>query len=371
MQNRLPTARAAKAAGFEVHVATRTTKDGHAIEGEGFILHSIPFRRGSLAVFDGIKTILALRGIERRIKPDIIHSTGLQCCFYCSLAMRGLVIPQVNAITGLGYLFTSANRKTRLLTAIIGWMLPTLLNRRTSVVLTENPDDQRALAHLGVHQDRLLLFPGSGVDTNRLQPLLAPELPITFGFVGRLLADKGIRILVSAHQILRDEGYNFQLLIAGNPDLANPASISFQEIQEWTRRPGITWLGYIDDVVLLWKRCHFAVLPSRREGLPISLLEAAACGRAMIATDAPGCREIVIHDATGLLVPVDDPKALAAAILRLANSPELRRRYAQGARDLVVSKFSGTIVGSLTVGLYDRLVPSAANSERTRFVERN
>jgi glycosyltransferase involved in cell wall biosynthesis len=173
--------------------------------------------------------------------------------------------------------------------------------------------------------------------------------------------------LVAAHGIVRNQGYNANLIIAGNPDPANPASVSLEEVEEWCRRPGVTWLGHIEDIVSLWRKCHFAVLPSHREGLPVSLLEAAASGRSMIATDAPGCREIVIQDQTGLLVPIEDPPALAQAIVKLATSPELRTRYGKAARELVVSKLSATIIGNSIVRLYDELTqakPKAAPSQR-------
>src|SRR5262249_41808245 len=214
------------------------------------------------------------------------------------------------------------------------------------------PDDRLALDHLGIKREQMVLIPGSGVDTDALQPLPEPQGPITFGFAGRLLIDKGIRALVAAQTILRSQGQDVSLIIAGSLDLANPASVSQEEIEEWRRRPGITWLGHIEDIVSLWRCCHFAVLPSHREGLPGTLLEAAACGRAMIATDAPGCREIVIDDQTGLLVPIEDPQALARAIVKLAASPALRARYAQAARDLVVSKLSAKIIGEAIVRLY-------------------
>src|SRR5262249_16693790 len=188
-----------------------------------------------------------------------------------------------------------------------------------------------------------------------LQPLPEPEGAITFGFAGRLLVDKGIRALVAAHKLLRSKGYDFNLLIAGNPDPANPTSIALSEIEQWNRSPGITWLGHVGDIVSFWRSCHVAVLPSHREGLPVSLLEAAACGKPLIATDAPGCREIVRDDQTGLLVPIEDPAALAEAIGKLAQSKELRARYGAGARQLVVDKLSAKIIGSLIVGLYDRL----------------
>jgi glycosyltransferase involved in cell wall biosynthesis len=353
--NRLPMARAAREAGFEVHVATRVNKGAQAIEAEGFILHPIPFQRGGLSPFAAIPTILALRRVERKIKPQIVHHSGLQCCVYGSLAAFDKGFSKVNAITGLGYIFTSTTWRTRLLKQSMRWILPGLLNRQRSLVLVQNPDDRSALDDLGIKQERMVLIPGSGVDTDALQPLPEPDGPITFGFAGRLLTDKGIRALVAAQTLLRNQGQDANLIIAGNLDPANPASVSQEEAEEWNRRPGITWLGHIEDIVSLWRRCHFAVLPSHREGLPVSLLEAAACGRPMIATDAPGCREIVVEDRTGLLVPIEDPMALAQAIKRLAASPELRARYGEAARQLVVDRLSAKIIGNSIVQLYDQL----------------
>ena len=235
------------------------------------------------------------------------------------------------------------------------WILPWLLNQKHSFVLVQNPDDRATLLALGIKPNRITLIPGSGVDTDALQPLPEPEGPITVGFAGRLLVDKGIRALVAAHDILRSKGHAINLVIAGNPDPANPASVPLSEVEQWIRRPGITWLGHIDDIVSLWRTCHFAALPSHREGLPVSLLEAAACGRPLIATDAPGCREIVIPDQTGLLVPIENPAALAQAIMRLAESAQLRGRYGAAARQLVVDKLSARIIGRSVVELYDHL----------------
>jgi glycosyltransferase involved in cell wall biosynthesis len=353
--NRLPMARAARKAGFEVHVATHVDKGATAIESEGFILHPIPLQRGGISPLAAIPTILALRQIEEHVKPDIVHHSGLQCCVYGSIAALGRKFPQVNAMTGLGYVFTSATSRTYMLRQMLKRMLPLLFNRQNGVVLVQNPDDQAALVDLGITREQIVLIPGSGVDTDALQPLPQPEEPITFGFAGRLLTDKGIRALVAAHGIVRGQGHDVNMIIAGNPDPANPASVSLEEVQDWSRRPGITWLGHIDDIASLWRKCHFAVLPSHREGLPGSLLEAAACGRSMIATDAPGCREIVIEDQTGLLVPIEDAPALARAIVKLAISPDPRSRYGKAARELVECKFSAKIIGDSVVRLYDQL----------------
>jgi glycosyltransferase involved in cell wall biosynthesis len=351
--NRLPMARAARKAGFEVHVATRVNDGARAIEAEGFTLHPIPLQRGGISPLSAIPAILALRQITARIKPDIAHHSGLQCCVYGAIAASGGKFPYVSALTGMGYVFTSATWRTHLLRAILKWLLPSLLNRAGDVVLVQNPDDRAALTDLGINKERIVLIPGSGVDTDALQPLPEPDGPITYGFAGRLLTDKGIRALVAAHDIVRGQGLETNLLIAGNPDPANPASVSVEEVNEWTQRPGITWLGHVKDIASLWRRCHFAVLPSHREGLPGSLMEAAACGRAMIATDAPGCREIVIDGQTGLLTPIEEPQALAQAIVKLATSPELRARYGKAARELVVSKLSAKIIGEQVVRLYN------------------
>lgn len=365
--NRLPMARATRKAGFEVHVATHVNDGANSIQAEGFVLHPIPLQRGGLSPLAAISAIVALRRVERQIKPHIVHHSGLQCSVFGSIAALGLKFPQINAMTGLGYVFTSVSSRTRLLRALLKWFLPLLFNRPGCVVLVQNPDDRSALVDLGIERTRMVLVPGSGVDTDAMQPLPEPDGPITFGFAGRLLTDKGIRALVAAHSIVRSQGYDVNLIIAGNPDPANPASVSMEEVQEWCQRPGITWLGHIEDIVSLWRKCHFAVLPSHREGLPGSLLEAAACGRSMIATDAPGCREIVIQDQTGLLVPIEDPPALAQAIVKLATSPELRTRYGKAARELVASKLSATIIGNSIVRLYDELTlakPRAAPSQK-------
>src|SRR5262249_27416646 len=149
------------------------------------------------------------------------------------------------------------------------------LNRAHARALVQNPDDWATLEEIGIREDRLALIPGSGVDTDLLRPLPEPEGPITVGFAGRLLTDKGIRALVAAHRLLRRRGFDIRLLIAGAPDPANPASVTKAEAEAWGREPGITWLGQLNDIETLWQRCHIAALPSHREGLPKSLLEAA------------------------------------------------------------------------------------------------
>jgi glycosyltransferase involved in cell wall biosynthesis len=349
-------ARAARDAGFEVHVAANVTNDAAAIEDEGFFLHPVPFARGKLSPVAQLKAILALRRLIRTLAPGIIHNVALQPVVFGLIAAIGSRATSVNAVTGLGFTFTAATRKAQLLRAGIGMVLRAFINRGANVALVQNEDDRALLARLGIASERIVLVPGSGVDIETLMPLPEPTGPPAIAFVGRLLTIKGIRILIDAHRLLRSQGKSTGLLIAGTPDPANPTSVSGAEIEVWSREPGITWLGFVEDIATVWVRAHIAVLPALGgEGIPKSLLEAAACGRPMIATDVPGCREVVIPGDTGLLVPPDDAVALAAAIAKLAQSPELRIRLGGGARRLAEARFSSDAVGRATVDLYRRL----------------
>ncbi len=356
LSHRLPMARAARNAGFEVHVATCVQDSAVAIAAEGFILHPIQFARGSLSPLAAMKTLLALRRISRTVAPDVTHHVGLQSSVFGLIATLGRRVACVNAFVGLGYAFTSKTLKACALRRAIGALLRRLLDRDGQIALVQNGDDKAALRALGIPEKRIALISGSGVDVNHFTPLPEPPAPVTFGFVGRLLDDKGVRTLIDAFRLLRARGSNACLLIAGTPDPANPGSVTAAEAASWNKESNINWLGHVADIKGLWVRAHIAVLPSRREGLPLSLMEAAACGRSMIASDVPGCREVVVDDKTGLLCPVDNAEALAAAMQRLADAPDLRHRYAAAARKLAVEKFAADIIGRQTVALYKQFL---------------
>ena len=360
LSHRLPMARAARDAGFDVHVATNVRNGAEAIARKGFTLHAVPFTRGRVAPGGIFATIRALRRIHRTVKPDIVHRVALQPTVLDALAAVGLPGASINAITGLGHTFIANTFKARLLRGMIGFVLRHLVNRKPGVALVQNPDDAKLMSAFGFPPERVALIPGSGVDVVHLQPQPEPDGSPTAGFVGRLLADKGLRTLIEAHRIVRTKISDAQLIVAGTLDAANPASIPEQELAQWRKEPGVTFLGHVTDIAGVWARAHIAVLPSRREGFPKSLLEAAACGRAMVATDVPGCREIVIPGETGLLVPADDPAALAQAIQTLMASPELRYQMGAAARHLTETRFSTEAIGSATVDLYRRLADNTA-----------
>ncbi len=356
LSHRLPMALTASNAGYTVHVITNVTQHGPDIERLGFSLHPLSWRRGSINPFRLAKTVRAVRSIYRTNSPDIVHHVALSPSIVGSVAAIGLPIRRVNAIAGLGYVFSSTNLKARLLRRFITMLLRLMSKNSDAIVLVQNPDDRAEVAKLGVAADHLFLIPGSGVDINSLRPRPEPPGLVTITFVGRLLVDKGIRTLIAAYDILQQRGENLQLLIAGDRDPANPASIPQQEIESWRHRPGVTVLGHFADIDELWARSHIAVLPSRREGLPKSLLEAAACGRPIVASDVPGCREIARHNINALLVPTDNPQALADAIGRLARDPDLRRRFGLAGRHLAETEFASARIGREMVSLYDKLL---------------
>src|SRR5215472_7132743 len=360
LSHRLPMARAAREAGFEVHVATRVSNGAAAIEAERFVLHPIPFARGSLSPVATLLTIAALRRVHRNIKPVLTHHVALQACVLGMLASFGQSCACLNAFIGLGYSFTSESGKARVVRKLVGSLLRFFINRNHCIALVQNPDDMAALLSLGIAKKQIALIAGSGVDIDRFTPMPEPGGAPTLGFVGRLLDDKGIRTLVAAHQLLRTRVPKAQLLIAGTPDPANPASVTEGEARSWNELPGITWLGQVNDIADFWARIHVAVLPSRREGLPKSLLEAAACGRSLIASDVPGCREIARHGVNALLVPPDDPEALAHAIATLMNDRDMRIRFGRASRQIVVAEFSNARVGNEIVALYTRLLTQTA-----------
>ena len=356
LSHRLPMARAASAAGYEVHVATRIQDGKAAIEKEGFAPHALSWSRGSLSPLGSLAAIGELRRLLRALEPDILHNISLKPVLLATTASLGRgKTAVVNSLTGLGTLFIGEAKVGKTTRRLVRYALSHLLRRKRSKTVVQNPDDRAFVIELGVPEDAVVLIPGSGIDTKLLTPVPEPPPPVTAAYVGRMLADKGVPTLVEAFALLGKRGIPLKLLLAGDCDKENPGSLAPEQLRVFASLYGIEWLGHVTDIRTAWARSHFAVLASRREGLPKSLLEAAACGRAMVATDAPGCREIAIDGVTALTVPVDDAAALADAMQKLAGDKALRERFATAARALVETKFSAEAIGKETVALYDAL----------------
>ena len=339
--HRLPLARAAREEGFEVLVAARMDRHVDRIAAEGLRPVPIRMRRRRANPWHELRTIAELVRLYRRERPDIVHHVAMKPVIYGTLAALLAGVPAVvNALAGLGYVFTSSDLRARLLRAPVRAALRLLLGARRVRTIVQNPDDARALEAIGVPGPRVLVIPGSGVDTDAFRPAPEPEGAVVACMVGRMLRDKGVAELVAAARRLKATLPSLRVLLVGPPDPGNPASIPEATLRAWAGEGVIEWTGPRDDVADLWRAAHLGVLPSYREGLPKSLLEAAASGRPMVATDVPGCREIVVDGETGLLVPPRDADALADAIGRLASDRDLRERMGAAARERVVARFS-------------------------------
>jgi glycosyltransferase involved in cell wall biosynthesis len=357
--HRLPMARAARRAGFDVAVATRVAEHGERIRAEGFALHPLRWRRRDIGPWATLRGIAEVYRLYSRERPLLVHHVALKPAVLGGVAALLAGVPAVvNAVTGVGFVGSSPTLRARLLRRPMDFALARLLERENSRVIVQNEDDRALLLSLDPRAaERIVVIRGSGVDTAHFHATPEPPAPpVIAGYAGRLLADKGLAALVEAQQSLERRGSALELRIAGTPDPENPSSIDAATLAAWRSLPGITWLGQVDDIRALWSAVHIAVLPSRREGLPKSLLEAAAMGRAIVATDVPGCREIAHDGVNALLVPPDDPTALAAALQRLAADGELRRRFGAASRALVESELAADAVGAATVACYRSLL---------------
>ena len=351
-------ARAALEAGFEVHLITKPGSRVAAIEREGLRVHPVDMKRGSLSPVDILGPVQKIRAVFDAIKPDIIHNVALKPVVMGTAAALGSGVPVVNSINGLGSSFMANSPKERAVRMALSGALRALHVRGETKIIVQNGDDESVLTGLGIAADKIVLVQGSGVDCDVLMPMAAPAPGIVrFGFVGRMLKDKGLRSLIRAHKLVRERGAKVELMLAGEPDLENPSSISPGEFAGWDREPGVACMGHVEDIADVWRRAHVAVLTSRGgEGLPKCLLEAAACGRPMIASDIAGSRDICVDGVSGIIVPVGDDGALAEAMVRLAGDAKLRARMAAAARELAVERFSSQIIGMQTVAVYRGLL---------------
>jgi glycosyltransferase involved in cell wall biosynthesis len=355
--HRTEIARAAGAAGYDVHVATHAGPKAAAIAAEGFHLHGLESWRGSFNPLRLLAAVRAVRRIYRASRPDVVHHVTLSAVVIGGLAARGLGIACVNSVVGMGSLFSSQGLKVRVLRALLSKLLPFLLNRAGSVLTVENSDDAADFIALGVRPEQTMVIVGAAFDLDATPVLAEPAEPVTIAYVGRMIAEKGVRDLVAAHQRLAGTGRTYRLWLVGEPDAGNPNAISAAELAAWSKLPQVEWLGHRADIQAIWAGAHIAALPTLyREGLPQSLIEAAAYGRPLIATDAPGCRDIVRHGLNGLLVPPSDPEALAVAIDTLAQDRELRRRFGAAGRELVENQFAGRKAVAATLRLYERVL---------------
>ncbi len=352
---------AAQAAGFKVLVATAPGPGVAAIEALGFTHYSLKMRRASRNPVREVIGFFDLLNLYRRLKPDIVHQVSIKPILYGSLAARLAGVPAVvNAVTGLGFVFIAGGRRKKYLRNIIE-MAYRLTGSRASVrFLFENPDDRNHfLARKIVRPERAVLILGSGVAVERFQPELSKlkvEVPVVL-LAARMLWHKGIKEFVEAARVLQDKGLKAEFWLAGMPDMSNPAAVPVSRLLYWHRQGCVRWLGFHKDMPALYRQAAIVCLPTRyREGIPVTLLEAAACGKPLVATDMPGCREIIMPGENGFLVPPGVVSELAAALERLIVDSQLRSEFGLKGRRLVEKKFSDKKVIADTFVVYRELL---------------
>jgi len=364
--HRLPMAQAAAAAGYEVHVATRVDRHGGLIEAAGFAVHPLAWRRSRNDPASVVRQVREVAALFRRTRPDIVHNVSLKPVLVGGLAARLTGVPaMVHGINGLGAAFTATGWRARARRFVITRLLRGVFGGgvgrgpRTVAVVQNDHDRQVLQDRRIVSADRIRVIRGSGVDPDQFQVLPEPVGPVTVAYVGRMLRNKGVDVVVEAVQEVRRRGVDLRLLLAGKPDPDNPTSFDEETVRRWAGLPGVEWLGHVADVRRVWARAHIAVLMSvGGEGVPKSLLEAAACGRPVVASRVPGCADIARDGESGTTVPVGDVRALADALVRLAGDAALRVRYGHAGRRLVAAGFSAEEVGRQVVASYRGLLPT-------------
>jgi glycosyltransferase involved in cell wall biosynthesis len=325
----------------------------------GLRWHAVPMHRRSLNPVRELGLLWHLFRLFRRERPWVVHGFTIKCAIYGSLAARFARVPaRINAVAGMGYVFTSNDVRARLLRPVVRALMKLALGGRNSRLILQNPDDVSLFAQAGlVDPAHVRLIPGSGVDCARFGATVrsAGERPFRVLLPARLLWDKGIAEYAEAARQSRQAGRDVEFLLAGQPDPGNPAAVPESTVRDWVEAGLLRWLGHVDDMPALFATVDAVVLPSYREGLPKGLIEAAACGLPLVTTDVPGCREVVVDGVDGLLVPARDADALARAIERLRKDPVLAQRLGQAARRKALAQFDERIVIGRTLAVHEEL----------------
>ncbi|GGA42764.1 glycosyltransferase family 4 protein [Dyella nitratireducens] len=371
---------------FCVSTAVRLRKDGHEVVmlsppgpfGDRFAAHGfrwiqLSMDRASLNPLREAATLSRLVAILRKEQPDLLHNYTMKCVVYGALTARIARVPAVvNAVAGMGYVFTSDALKARMLRPLVKTLMRMTLNDHRSLLILQNPDDVMAFTDADlILPDRIRLIRGTGVDTMVFQPAVPPlhrDGRLRVLLAARLLWEKGIQEFADAAALLRQWGHDVECLLAGSPDPGNPHSVPQEQVRQWVDQGLIRWLGHVDDMPGLLNTVHVMVLPSYyREGVPKSLLEGAASGLALITTDRPGCREVVSKDGVdGLHAEAQSALSLAKCIARLDGDRGLLEQLSVRARQKVLREFDERAVIQKTIDVYGELTAPYADASASR-----
>ena len=351
---RLSYAKFLREQGWEVVFISPNGEHAAKSEEEGFRHIPFEFSRKGINPLQESETIHRIKQVYETEKPDLVHHFTIKCVIYGSLAAKELGIKViVNSITGLGYMFLSNKPHIRLIREVVKKLYKKAL--RDTQVIFENPDDCELFREMDLTgEDNSHIVHGTGIDTELFVPQPPPNsAPLTI-LPARMIWDKGIREFVEAAKKIRESDVKARFALIGNNDPGNPTSIPFDQLTQWQKEGNVEWWGWQEDVPTVISMSHIVCLPSYREGLPKILIEAASCGRPIITTDVPGCREVVTEGVNGYLVPAKDSRALTFALLKLINDPEARERMGKASREIAVQRFSNEIVNKEIYDIYEK-----------------
>jgi glycosyltransferase involved in cell wall biosynthesis len=357
---RLPLAKELRSIGWEVILISPPGPSASKLVEEGFEWLEWQVDRRGLSLFRELISAFHLGKIYKEKRPLLVHHFTVKPVMYGSLAARLAKVPAVvNSITGLGYIFLRTGWQGSVLRGLVKPLYRLAIKRDNVRVIFENKDDEKffLLNHLA-SKAQTIVIEGVGVNVERYQPHPEEEGKPLVVLPARLLWDKGVGVLVDAAGRLREGGDQSSIRIAlvGIPDEGNPASIEEAQLQKWIADGLVEHWGFRQDMDLVYRQAHIVCLPSLREGLPTVLIEAAAAGKPIVASDVPGCREVVEHGKNGLLVPPGDPAALAEALALLAENPSLRQKMGAAGRMIAVNRFANEKIIAATLNVYSDLL---------------
>jgi glycosyltransferase involved in cell wall biosynthesis len=357
LSHRLPVAVAARTAGFEVHIATADGPGASRIRAMGFTHHVLALSRSGTHPLAELKSIVAFYALFNSLKPDIAHLVTIKPVLYGGVTARIARVPGVvAAVTGLGTAFIQRGWRAALARRVLAVMYRIVFQKRNIRVIVQNPADRDTMVRrAGLRLDKSILIPGSGVDLSAYVPTARRAGPLTVVMAARLLRDKGVHEFVDAASLLKHRGVNARFWLAGDRDPGNPTSVGESDVAAWRSSGLVSPLGYRTDIVDVFSQADIVVLPSYREGLPRVLIEAAACGRAVITSDVPGCRDAIVPGVTGILVPPRDSTALADAIESLLADPPRREQMGRAGREFAEQHFSVESVVQAHLAIYRQL----------------
>lgn len=345
--------------GWKVYVACKNTGRKKEIESYGLVFVDLKFSRSGTNLFEEVLTIIKLYFLYRNLNPDVVHHITLKPVIYGSIISKFLRIKGVvNAISGLGFNFTN-NRQTAVKSIII-FLMKFGFKRSNISIIFQNTDDKAELIKLGVVNSRndIVVIKGSGVNLGDYSFSDYPSFTmIRILFPARMLWDKGLGELKIATEVLKNVFCGkIQFLLAGSLDPENKSAVPLSFLDDWVDGDYVQWLGHRQDMIDLYKNCHIVVLPSYREGIPKSLIEACSVGRAIVTTNAIGCKECVDDGINGILVPVKDAIGLAMAIEKLILNPELLISMGLASREIAEQNFDINRVVDDHLRIYNNLI---------------